>query len=54
MDEANICCPAHDRLDLVRQGVEFTAPACGSTHRLNNKPDYCCFECPTLKVKLSH
>jgi hypothetical protein len=42
------CCAAHDRLDLVRETKDYTAPECGSLGRLTNKPDYCCFNCPTL------
>lgn len=39
---------AHNRLDLVRQTLEFTAPECGSLRRDTGKPDFCCFSCPTL------
>jgi hypothetical protein len=39
---------AHNRLDLIQQTLEFTAPECGSPHRQTGKPQYCCYDCPTL------
>lgn len=48
--DARTSLPAHDRLDLVRQTLQFSAPECGSESRETGKPDYCCFDCPTLKA----
>ena len=39
----------HDRLDLVQTSEEFTAAVCGSVNAKTGKPDYCAFDCPTLK-----
>jgi len=41
---------AHDRLDLKLTTREFTDTPCGSLNRLTSKPEYCDFECPTLKA----
>jgi len=47
------CCGAHERLDLVQQTEEFSAPQCGTVNRLTKKPDYCCFDCPTLIARIT-
>jgi hypothetical protein len=45
--------PAHDRLDFVQHAEEFSSPVCGTPNRLTGKPDYCCFDCPTLVAHIA-
>jgi len=53
------CCDNHDRLDLIRHIEDYQDPKCGTISpfqpgRVNpkaGKPDYCCFDCPVLKLK---
>jgi hypothetical protein len=45
--------PIHDRLDLRQTSLEYSDVKCGSINQLTGKPDYCCFNCPTLREKLS-
>lgn len=42
--------PMHNRLDVKLESLEFTAPECGSINATTGKPEYCCFDCPTLKA----
>ncbi len=42
----------HNRLDLKQTAREWSAPECGSINQITRKPDYCCFNCPTLKAKI--
>lgn len=40
----------HDRLDLCLTSSEHTDNKCGSANAETGKPEYCCFDCPTLKA----
>jgi Zn finger protein HypA/HybF involved in hydrogenase expression len=44
--------PVHDRLDLKQNSMEFTSQQCGSINRETEKPDYCCYKCPTIREKI--
>ena len=46
------CCEFHDRLDLKQSSSEYSDVQCGSINQVTQKPDYCCFNCPTLKEKI--
>ncbi len=49
----NPCCEKHDRLDLKLGAAEYTAAECGSQNAGTSKPEFCCFDCPTLKESLN-
>ena len=42
----------HDRLDLLMTSEEHGGNECGSLNALTGKPEYCCFDCPTLKANI--
>lgn len=41
----------HDRLDLKLETLYYTDQPCGSPNRMTGKPEYCDFDCPTLKAQ---
>lgn len=51
MPEETTCCANHDRLDLIRHIDAYQDKPCGTFNPQTGKPDYCCFDCPTLKAK---
>lgn len=40
----------HDHLDKQMETVDYTAATCGSLNATTGKPEYCSFDCPTLKA----
>ena len=42
--------PVHDRLDLKQTSLEYSSVECGSINQVTGKPDYCCFNCPTIRA----
>lgn len=40
----------HNRLDLKLHAEAYTDAPCGSLNALTGKPEYCDFDCPTLKA----
>lgn len=56
------CCSMHDRLDLKLTTLQYVSAECGSIKSITDpgtqvpegKPEYCCFDCPTLLEKHSN
>lgn len=55
----NACCldrrtglPVHNRLDLKQTSLEYSSVECGAINQVTGKPDYCCFNCQTIREKI--
>lgn len=45
--------PYHNRLDMKLHSDDYSCPLCGSLNPRTKQAEYCSFDCPTLRSRMS-